>query len=66
MIPSMRQTLIRDEHSQAVVNTDLVALNKYKSERALYRKVERLSNELVEIKMCMSRLCERLEQIESK
>ena len=61
-----QHSLIRDENTQAVLNTDVVALNKYKSERALYRKVEMLSNELVEIKMCMSRLCERLEQIESK
>lgn len=58
--------LVRDENSQAVVNTDLAALNKYKSERTLYRKVEMLSSELVDIKKCMTRLNERLEKIESK
>lgn len=57
--------LLRDQNSQAVINTDLAALNKYKSERTLYRKVEMLSNELVEIKKCMTRLNERLEKIES-
>lgn len=57
--------LHRDQNSQAVINTDLAALNKYKSERTLYRKVEMLSHELVEIKECMTRLNERLEKIES-
>lgn len=57
--------LVRDQNSQAVINTDLAALNKYKSERTLHRKVEMLSNELVEIKKCMTRLNERLEKIES-
>ena len=66
MISPNQPALTRDEHSQAVLNTDVAALNKYKSERALYRKVQKLSAELVEIKKCMSRLSERLENIESK
>lgn len=56
----------RDQASKAIINSDLAALNKYKTERALYRKVEMLTIELVEIKLCLSRLNERLEKIENK
>ena len=56
----------RDKASNAIIKTDLAALNKYKTERALYRKVEKLTIELVEIKLCLSRLNERLEKIENK
>ena len=56
----------RDQASKAIIKTDLAALNKYKTERALYRKVEKLTIELVEIKLCLSRLNERLEKIENK
>ncbi len=56
----------RDRASKAIINSDLAALNKYKTERALYRKVEMLTIELVEIKLCLSRLNERLEKIENK
>lgn len=59
------QALIRDEHSKAVLNTDVAALNKYKAERALYKKIEHLSTELVNVKACLSRLSERLDQIEN-
>ena len=62
----IQQTLVRDENSQAVINTDLAALNKYKQERALYRKVEILSKELVSVKQTLARVCERLDQIENQ
>ena len=57
--------LKRDHNSQAVLNTDVTALNKYKQERALYRKVESLTKELVMIKETLSRVCEKLEKIEN-
>jgi len=56
----------RDENSGAVLNTDAAALNKYKSERALYRKVANLTSELEEIKELVMRLSERLDSIENK
>lgn len=62
----IHQALVRDENSQAVINTDLAALNKYKQERALYRKVEILSKELVSVKQTLARVCERLDQIENQ
>ena len=58
--------LIRDEHSKAVLNTDIAALNKYKKERALYRQVESLSRELHVVKKCLNDICEKLDKIESK
>ena len=50
----------------AVLNTDVAALNKYKSERALYRKVAKLTSELEEIKAIVMSLSERLDNIENK
>tara|TARA_B110000977_G_scaffold182421_1_gene244062 strand:+ start:240 stop:434 length:195 start_codon:yes stop_codon:yes gene_type:complete len=57
--------LIRDENTRAVLNTDVAALNKYKSERALYRKVEKLTKELVEVKQCLTQISARLDKIEN-
>ena len=59
------RALVRDENSNAVLNTDIAALNKYKSERALYRKVESLTKELVEMKQCLIHISNRLEKIEN-
>jgi hypothetical protein len=58
------QAFIRDESSHAVLNTDVAALNKYKSERALYRKVEVLSKELTMIRETLVRVSSRLEKLE--
>jgi hypothetical protein len=60
----INQALARDD-SGAVVNTDVVALNKYKSERALYRKVDQLTKELVNVKACLRRLSDKIDQIEN-
>jgi hypothetical protein len=57
--------LQRDPHTKAVINTDAQALNKYKQERALYRKVEVLTKELVVMKETLVRVCEKLEKIEN-
>jgi len=56
----------RDENSKAVLNTDAAALNKYKTERALYRTVAKLTEELEEVKSCLMRLSERLDKIENE
>ena len=58
--------LRRDQHSNAVLNTDKAALNKYKKERALFRKVEMLTRELSEVKAALERCNEKLEQIENR
>ena len=57
---------MRDEQSGAVINTDIAALNKYKQERALHRKVAQLNNEVADIKQCLQNVDERLEKIENK
>jgi hypothetical protein len=62
----MINTLARDPKTQAVVNTDVAALNKYKQERALYKKVNALAKELEEMKICLLNVCDRLDRIESK
>jgi hypothetical protein len=58
------QAYVRDEASHALLNTDVAALNKYKSERALYRKVEVLSKELKMVRETLGRCVARLEKIE--
>jgi hypothetical protein len=55
----------RDTNSNAVVNTDLAALNKYKMERKLHRRVESLSLEVIQIKKTLERVCEKLEKVEN-
>lgn len=58
--------LRRDENSGAVLNTDVTALNKYKQERALHRKVEQLIRDCDEVKQCLKNVNERLEKIEKQ
>jgi len=60
----IKPALARDE-SGAVVNTDVVALNKYKQERALYRKVDALCKEMEKAKACLKRLSDKIDQIEN-
>lgn len=55
----------RDPNTKAILNTDVKALNKYKQERALYKKIEVLNKEVVEIRQVLVRVSERLEQIEN-
>ena len=62
----MSQPLRRDKNSGAVINTDVAALNKYKQERALHRKVEQLIKDCDEVKQCLQNVNERLEKIEKK
>lgn len=59
------QAYVRDEISHAVLNTDVAGLNKYKSERALYRKVEILTKELTTVKETLVRVSARLDKIEN-
>lgn len=59
------QAYVRDENSRALLNTDVAALHKYKSERALYRKVEILSKELTTVRETLGRVSARLEKIEN-
>ena len=62
----INQALRRDENSGAVINTDVAALNKYKQERALHRKVEQLIKDCDEVKQCLQNVNKRLEKIEKK
>ena len=58
--------LKRDHQTGAVLNTDVVALNKYKQERALHRKVEKLYNEVEDVKACLQNVNDRLDRIEKQ
>jgi hypothetical protein len=58
----IQQNRIRDERSNAVLNTDVEALNKYKKERDNVRKIEMLSREVKEIKETLNRLITIIEK----
>tara|TARA_B110000503_G_scaffold74976_2_gene115751 strand:+ start:2262 stop:2450 length:189 start_codon:yes stop_codon:yes gene_type:complete len=60
----MINALARHEKTNAVLNTDVAALNKYKQERALHNKVNKLSSEVETIKELLVQVCDRLDQIE--
>jgi hypothetical protein len=53
---------IRDERSNAVLNTDAEGLNKYKKERDNVRKIESLSREVKEIKETLNHLLTIIEK----
>tara|TARA_B100001057_G_C22676301_1_gene881935 strand:+ start:884 stop:1069 length:186 start_codon:yes stop_codon:yes gene_type:complete len=55
----------RDQKSRAVLSTDAVALDKYKLERNYYRKVDRICNDLVDIKRSIIEIYERIEKLEN-
>ena len=56
----------RDKKSGAVLNTDAAALNKYKVERLYYRKVDKLQDDILEIKRSIFSIYERIEKLETK
>lgn len=56
----------RDGNSGAVLNTDVAALNKYKVERNYYRKVDKLQDDILEIKRSIISIYERIEKLENK
>lgn len=58
--------MIRDKNSNAVLNTDIEALNKYKMERKYYKRVDRLTADVVEIKQTVVQMCERIERLEKR
>lgn len=55
----------RDPKSNAILNTDIESLNKYKVERSYYRKVDRLQQDLVDIKRSITAIYERIEKLEN-
>ena len=59
------ENLNRDK-TGAVLNTDAAALNKYKVERNLYRKVDRIQQDLCDIKKSIVDIYERLEKLEAR
>jgi len=58
--------LERDKHSNAIINSDVNALNKYKQERELHRKINKLMAECGEVKQCLENVNARLDKIENQ
>lgn len=56
----------REENTGAILNMDSDALNKYKVERNFYRKVDRIQNDLIDIKKSIIDIYERIEKLEEK
>jgi hypothetical protein len=61
----MTDNLNRDK-TGAVLNTDLAALNKYKVERNLYRRVDKIQADLCDIKRSIIDIYERIEKLEER
>tara|TARA_E500000081_G_scaffold31483_1_gene35166 strand:+ start:9133 stop:9318 length:186 start_codon:yes stop_codon:yes gene_type:complete len=59
-------TINRDKETGAILNTDAAGLNKYKVERNFYRKVDRIQNDLVDIKKSILDIYRRIEKLEEK
>lgn len=57
--------ITRDPKSNAIINTDIESLNKYKIERSHYRKVDRLQQDLLDIKRSITAIYERIEKLEN-
>lgn len=58
--------MIRDQKTKALINDDVVALNKYKIERDRVKKFESLSKEVAEIRKILNAVCEKIDNIESR
>lgn len=58
--------MIRDNKSNALLNTDLKELNSYKIERNKTRKLENLRQEVTEIRTLINRVIDRIEKIENR
>ena len=56
--------MIRDPKSNALINNDVIALNKYKTERNQLRKMENMAKELDEVKTTLAHICEILNRID--
>jgi len=56
----------KEETSGAILSTDAAALNKYKVERNLYRRVDRIQADLCDIKKSIIDIYERIEKLEER
>lgn len=54
-------SLIRDNKSQALLNTDIGALNEYRNRKKLAERVDGLSNEISEIKNMLGLILTKLD-----
>lgn len=50
----------RDTHSMALVNTNKLALNKYKEEKRKAQEFQQLKNEVSEMKLMLANILEKL------
>ena len=54
--------IIRDERSKALLNTDIESLNKYKRERERHQKMEKLCEEMKEVKIKIDEILKLIEK----
>lgn len=62
----INQNVKRDVESKAILSTDSSALNKYKAERMMHRKLDRLENDVHEIQSTLANICDRIDKLENK
>lgn len=45
-----RDTLVRDTHSKAILNTDLEGLRAYRTQKRKFNEIEKIKSDVTEIK----------------
>jgi hypothetical protein len=58
--------MIRDTHSKALIETDIVELQKYRKEKRRDKEMSDLKTEIRSLKECINSIVKKLEKIEAK
>jgi hypothetical protein len=58
--------MIRDKHSKALIETDIIELKKYRNERERDRDLLELKKDVKDLKECINSLVEVIKKIEAR
>jgi hypothetical protein len=56
--------MIRDTYSKALVETDVIEVQKYRKEKQRDREFQAMKKDLNDIKMCINRMSTTLQRLE--
>lgn len=58
--------MIRDQHSNALLETDVLGLQKYRKEKKQDKDIQYLKDEVQSLRLCLNRLYDTIERMESR
>jgi hypothetical protein len=58
--------MIRDKHSNALIETDLIELEKYRKQKSRDREFQDLKREVHSLKVSINNLCATIQKIEDR